>query len=81
MFKKAPKIEADREGVKQNEIDEMLRIFNERFDAREKACIHREKAIDSARFDINHMLDLMTDLGYPAVAERMRTRLKASGVL
>lgn len=62
-------------------IDQVEAVVTARLKDREVACARRENRLYEARFDIEHLLDLLTDLGNPNVAARMRTRLERSGVL
>lgn len=59
----------------------ILAVVEARLGDRERAVAQRENKLYDARFDIEHLLDLLTDLGHPNVATRMRTRLERSGVL
>lgn len=81
MFKKAKPTLDQILKDKAELIDQITAHVEAKTKTREMECDRREKALAEARFDIQHLLDLMSDLGHPAVAERMRTRLKQSGAL
>ena len=62
-------------------VNEITAFVEAKVEARKAECDRREKALAEASFDILHLLDLLTDLGHPAVAARMKGRLTRSGVL
>ena len=67
--------------AKEQIANEATAIVEAMVEARKAECDRREKALAEASFDILHLLDLLTDLGHPAVATRMKDRLTRSGVL
>lgn len=62
-------------------IDQVEAVVKARLKDREVDCARRENRLCEARFDIEHLLDLMSDLGHPKTAARMRVRFERNGVL